>query len=77
MSRGLIEITQEALTLPQADQLKLARALLERSEARGEPGIEQIWEDEIERRIQLIDDGLAKGRLFSEVIQSINRPIGR
>jgi putative addiction module component (TIGR02574 family) len=71
MNRTLSEITDEALTLPQSEQLRLARTLLKKVEASGDVGAEDAWEEEIERRIQKIDAGLAKGRFFSEVLREI------
>jgi Putative addiction module component len=76
MSSDLASIAEEALKLPQHEQLKLARALLEKSEAGGDQGVETVWEQEIERRIQLIDTGLAKGRPFTDVLRDIDRQLG-
>jgi hypothetical protein len=72
MSRSYAEIADEALNLPQNQQLKLARILLENSEARGDSDAERIWEEEIERRIQLVDSGLANGRPFAEIVHEID-----
>ena len=77
MSRNLASIAEEALKLPQHEQLRLARTLLEKSEAEGDPGVEAVWEQEIERRIQLIDGGLAKGRPFADVLRDIDRQLGK
>jgi hypothetical protein len=55
----------------------LARTLLEKSEAEGDQGVEAVWEQEIERRIQLIDTGLAKGRPFAHVLRDIDRQLGK
>jgi putative addiction module component len=77
MSRNLASIAEEALKLPQHEQLKLARTLLEKSEAEGDQGVEAVWEQEIERRIQLIDAGLAKGRPFADVLRDIDRQLGK
>ena len=77
MNRSFIEIAKVALTLPQSEQLRLARTLLERAEASGDIGAEAAWEDEIERRIHKIDAGLAHGRLFADVLQEIDRRLGR
>jgi putative addiction module component (TIGR02574 family) len=73
----LSEITEKALRLPQGEQLKLARTLLESSEASGDSGADAAWEQEIERRIQMIDAGLAKGRPFADVVRDIDRQLGR
>ena len=77
MNRSFVEIAEEALNLPRDEQLKLARTLLEKAEARGDVGAEAAWEEEIERRIQKIDSGLAKGRPFAEVVRDIDRQLQR
>ena len=77
MTPELSEITEKALRLPQEEQLKLARTLLESSEASADSGVDAVWEQEIERRIQLIDAGLAKGRPFADVVRDIDRQLGR
>lgn len=77
MNRSFVEIADEALTLPQSEQLKLARTLLEKAEASGDVGAEAAWEQEIERRIQKIDAGLAKGRPFADVLRDIDQRLGR
>ena len=77
MNRSFSEIADEALALPQSEQLKLARTLLEKAEASGDVGAEAAWEQEIERRIQKIDAGLAKGRPFADVLREIDQRLGR
>lgn len=73
MNRSFNEIAEEALALPQNEQLRLARTLLEKTEASGDVGAEAAWEEEIERRIHKIDAGLAKGRPFADVLGDIDR----
>lgn len=75
MAPKLIQVTEEALRLSQAEQLRLARTLIERNEINGEPGTEAAWEEEIERRVQMIDAGLAKGRPFADVVREIDRQL--
>ena len=77
MNRNLAAITDEALRLPQQDQLRLARTLLEQSEAVGDLGVEAAWEEEIESRIKLVDAGMAKGRPFADVVRDIDRQLGK
>ena len=57
MNRTFAEIAEEALTLPASEQLRLARTLLEKSEASGDIGVDAAWEVEIERRIHRIESG--------------------
>ncbi len=70
-------VTQDALRLPHDEQLRLARTLLEKSEAMGDDDVEAAWEDEIERRIKSIDAGLAKSRPFAEVVAEVDRQLDR
>ena len=77
MSPTLADISEQALKLPQNEQLKLARTLLESSEATGDVDVEAAWEQEIERRIKIIDAGLAKGRPFADVLRDIDRQLDR
>jgi predicted GTPase len=77
MSLSFAELMDEALRLPQNEQLRLARTLLESNEASGDPGAEVAWEEEIERRIRLVDSGLAKGRPFADVLREVDRGLGR
>src|SRR5437588_10676575 len=70
----LSEITEKALRLSQGEQLTLARTLLESNEASGDSGVDAAWEQEIERRIQMVDAGLAKGRPFT---RSEERRVGK
>jgi predicted GTPase len=76
MSRKLAEIAEEALKLPHNEQLRLARTLLERSEAAGDVDAAAAWEEEIERRIALINSGLATGRSFADVLRDVDRRLG-
>ena len=77
MSSKLAEITQDALRLPYDEQLRLARTLLESSEAIGQTDVDGAWEEEIERRIKKIEAGLGKSRPFAEVVAEIDRRLER
>jgi len=77
MSRNLADLTEEALRLPQDQQLRLARTLLENTEASGDTGAESAWEEEIERRIKMVDSGLAKGRPLGDVLREIDRKLAK
>ena len=77
MNRSYAEITQDALQLSQQEQLRLARTLLESSEAVGDLEVDAAWEEEIERRIDMVDSGLAKGRSFADVVKEVDRQLGK
>jgi len=77
MSQRYTDVAEKALTLPQSEQLRLARTLLEKAEAAGEVGSDAAWEEEIERRIQRIDAGLANGRPFADVLRDVDARFGK
>jgi hypothetical protein len=77
MSRSAADITQDALKLPQNEQFKLARTLLEHATLQNDAGVDVAWNDEIERRIAAIDAGVAKGRPFSEVLAELDQRLRR
>lgn len=72
MNRRYTNVAEDALMLPQNEQLRLARTLLEKVEAVGEVGSDAAWEEEIERRIRKIDAGLASGRPFADVLRDVD-----
>ena len=77
MKRSFAPVAEDALKLPANEQWKLARTLLESAEASGDVGAGAVWEEEIERRIEMIDAGLAKGRPFADVLRDIDRRLRR
>jgi putative addiction module component (TIGR02574 family) len=77
MSRSVAEITEEALKLPGPDQFKLVRTLLENVHFNDTQEIDQAWDDEIERRIQAIHAGTAKGRPFAEALKDVDRLLAK
>jgi len=77
MSPTLADISGQGLKLPQNEQVQLARTLLESTEGTGDVDVEAAWEQEIERRIKIIDAGLAKGRPFADVLRDIDRQLDR
>lgn len=73
MSKNFATVADEALQLPQQEQLRLARTLLEHAEAMIDTDAEAAWEAEIERRVRLIDSGVAKGRPYTEVLRDTDK----
>ena len=77
MSLSYADVIDEALRLPQREQLRLARTLLEHGEAQGDLCAEAAWEEEIERRIRLVDSGLAKGRSFADALHDLDQRLAK
>ncbi len=79
MSRGLADLTRDAVELPLHERLTLARILLDVSDIPPEPldEVEAAWEEEIAKRIKAIDSGSAQGRPWEAVLADINKRLGR
>jgi len=77
--KALSDIAKEALDLPPAQRLTLARILLDLSEDDQElsPEVETAWEDEICRRMQSVTTGAARSRGFDEVFMELDRRFAR
>jgi putative addiction module component (TIGR02574 family) len=63
MPKTLTEVTRDAAELPAPERLKLARILLDLSDAATESpdDVQNAWDQEIEGRLQELRSGKAKG----------------
>ncbi|MGH9341654.1 MAG: addiction module protein [Acidobacteriota bacterium] len=57
MSRDLKQVFREAFNLPENERATLAGLLIESVEAPPEPGVEEAWAEEAERRWSEIESG--------------------
>ena len=71
MSLSYADIVDEVLRLPHKELLRLARTLLEHTEAEADAGVEAAWEEEIGRRVERIKNGTAKGRPAADVFRDL------
>jgi putative addiction module component (TIGR02574 family) len=71
----LAAIAKDALGLPPAQRLVLARILLDLSEPDQDfsPGVEAAWEAEIARRMEAVKAGNARSRTFERVFADLDR----
>jgi putative addiction module component (TIGR02574 family) len=78
MPKTLSEVTRDAAELPASERLKLARILLDLSETETESPheVQAAWDDEIERRLQELRSGNAKGIPLDEVKKKIEATFG-
>ena len=60
--KAIADLAKEAMELPPAQRLTLARILLDLSDERQDfsPEVEAAWEQEIERRLQAVKTGAAR-----------------
>jgi putative addiction module component (TIGR02574 family) len=67
MSRNIEELFREASDLPEADRAELAGLLLESLESEPDPGVEEAWAEEVERRVRQIETGEVRTIPWEEV----------
>jgi putative addiction module component (TIGR02574 family) len=60
METDVAELFKQACQLPEKDRAELAGLLLESLETEPDPGVEQAWAKEIERRVAELDSGAVK-----------------
>ncbi|MEZ4647490.1 MAG: addiction module protein [Candidatus Eisenbacteria bacterium] len=76
MNEAARHIIDEALKLKLAERAEVAAELLASLDGEPEADIEEAWAEEIERRIERIRSGTAKGRPWSEVRDDLERRRG-
>lgn len=70
-------ITKEALDLTPRQRLKLAKVLLVSADGNPEDDCQTAWDEEIEARIQAIDQGREVGIPFEEVMAAADKLLAR
>jgi putative addiction module component (TIGR02574 family) len=71
----LADVAKDALELPPAQRLTLARILLDLSEPEQDfsPEVEAAWETEIGRRMNAVKAGEARSKSFDQVFADLDR----
>jgi putative addiction module component (TIGR02574 family) len=75
MSRGVEQLLQAALALPDEEQLQLLAALLAAADERGLRPFDDTWLAEIQRRSAEFDAGAVKPIPWSEVKERARREV--
>jgi putative addiction module component (TIGR02574 family) len=60
MARDAAQLLHEAMELPDEARAALAGSLLDSLDAEVDANAEQLWREEIERRLQSLNDGSAQ-----------------
>jgi hypothetical protein len=68
MARAVSEIEREIRALEPDDQEHLLRALLEELDGPPDPGVEQAWPEEAQRRSRELDSGTVEAISADEVL---------
>ena len=69
MSKAFDDITREATKLPREQRLELASLLLQLNEDSADPEVTAAWEEEIQARIQAVDENQIEGASFETVMR--------
>ena len=57
MARAVADIEKDILALNNEDKIELLRTLLEELDGPADPGVEQAWLEEVQRRSRELDEG--------------------
>jgi putative addiction module component (TIGR02574 family) len=74
MTQSVLDLYEQASELPETDRAELAGLLLQSIEEEVEPGVEEAWAAEIERRMADFHAGKLKMIPWSEVRAQLHRP---
>ena len=66
------QLLQQVLTLDERDRASIAGAIIESLEP-AEPGVQEAWDAEIQRRVEELDAGTVKTVPWSEVREQLFR----
>ena len=69
----IAELEREVMQLPEDQRVALVHRVLEVSESSNEVDIQGAWNDEIARRIDRLDKGLAERIPASEVFRELDQ----
>ena len=73
MSKTTDDILNNAMRLSTTERAELAAALLASLDGEPEDAVEAAWAAEIQRRVERVRSGAAKGRLWPEVRERLER----
>ena len=71
MSRTFTDVWKEASELSEKDRADLAGLLIESLEGPSDPGVEEAWALEIEKRVAELDAGTVKSIPWEQVRQRL------
>jgi putative addiction module component (TIGR02574 family) len=77
MARAVAEIEREIRGLKPDEQERLLRALVEELDGSPDPGVEQAWLDEAQRRSRELDSGVVKPIPAEEVLAKARTELKR
>ena len=76
MANSLAEMKEKAAQLSEAERAELALSLIESLDGPADPGVEEAWRVEIERRVGQIERGEVQLIPGDEVFARLRRRLG-
>ncbi len=76
MSKGLEEVTRDAIGLPRHQRLTLARLLIELDDPGSEADVEGAWDAEIKARLRAVQAGRVEGIPYEQVLARVDKRLG-
>ena len=77
MVTALENLEKEVMRLPEDQRVTLAHRILLSTEPVGNLAVDSLWEAEIVRRIDLLDQGATERHRASDVFAELDRRLGR
>jgi hypothetical protein len=77
MQSILESLERKALQLPEGQRITLAHKIMQSTEPCPDSGVAHWWEEEIVRRIELLDSGAAGRHDVSEVFRDLDKRLGK
>lgn len=71
MSKTFTQVWQEAAELTEEERASLAGLLIDSLEGEADPGVEEAWAAEIQKRVAQVEAGTAKTVPWEEVRQRL------
>ena len=71
MAAKVEKLAQDALTLSKRERAELAHKILVSLEEVADENVDEAWDVEIQKRVERIKEGTAKGRPAEEVFRDI------
>ena len=76
MVTALDNLEKEVMQLPEDQRVTLAHRILLSTEPTCDPAVDALWEAEIVRRIELLDQGATERHRASDVFAELDRRLG-
>ena len=71
MTENAERVKREVLELPESERAELVRILIDSLDESSDPDMEALWDEELRRRVERIEEGKARLRPANQVLEEI------